>query len=500
MTCWYIPNQGEKMVEASIQDILSTLWNSKPIASLVSGDTGRVCRGCVIDSRQVQQDAIFVAFPGERVDGNDFARAAIEAGAGAVALTRTPDPELIACAEHHGCAVLTIACGEDFLLGLAHAWRTKLGCTVVGVTGSVGKTTTKDMLAAVLGTTYRVHATNGNFNNLIGMPLTILSAPRDTQVLVLEMGMNSRGEIEQLSRCAQPNIATITKIGTSHIGMLGSRENIARAKMEITCGMQGTSPSCDAPVPGESALLVLPAEDDFLPFMMAHLFDYGTEVKAVTVGGHEDCAYRMGEVALDAEGKPHFTAKLADGTEFAVALPVTGAQSALDAMLAIGVADTLGVNAGRIVHGLSNLNITGRRQESRSARDGARIIDDTYNASPESMAAALDLLTLLPAEGSRIAVLGEIAELGDETARLHALVGAYAAAKKLDYLACVGHEGAHEMAEAARLMGMAEDAVLELPNAEEAIARLRGVFTEGNVVLVKASRCVELDRLVEEVC
>ena len=483
------------MVELSIHDILSATS-----AALVAGDAERVCRGCVIDSRLVREGSIFVAFPGERVDGNDFARAAIEAGAGAVALTREPDPALVAYAAEHGCAVLAIEDGEGFLLALAHAWRRRLACTVVGITGSIGKTTTKDMVAAVLGTTYRVHATSGNYNNLIGMPLTILSAPADTQVLVLEMGMNSLGEIERLSRCAEPSLAVITKIGTSHIGMLGSRENIARAKMEIVLGMRPAPEGAPAPQTGAAPALVLPADDDFFPFMCERARAERSDISIVRAGASSDCAYRMGAAALDADGHPHFTAGLPGGAALEVTLSTTGAQSVSNAILAIAVGDLLGVAAHDMASALSGLAITGRRQEIRRARSGARVIDDSYNASPESMAAALDLLELLPATGSRIAVLGEIGELGDEAPRLHALVGAYAAAKKPDYLVCVGADGARDMAAAARLMGLSDDAVLELPDVDAAIERLAGAFRADDVVLVKGSRFVGLDRLDEEVC
>ncbi len=200
-----------------------------------------------------------LTIPGEKVDGNDFASRAIESGSGAVVMTRQPDAELVSLAQDKGCAILMTDDPEEFLLRLAHVYRLELGCLVVGITGSIGKTTTKDVLAAVLAKRYRVWATKGNFNNLIGMPLTVLSAPADTEVLVLEMGMNHFHEIERLSQSANPNLAIVSKIGTSHIGILGSRENIARAKSEIVQGM------CAA---GDfSPLLVLGGEDDFTPFI-----------------------------------------------------------------------------------------------------------------------------------------------------------------------------------------------------------------------------------------
>ena len=240
------------MIEIAVNNLAAATG-----ARTVTGEADRVCRGCVIDSRQVEEGTIFVAFPGENVDGNDFASRAVQSGAGAVVMTREPEAELVSLAQDKGCAILLTDDPEDFLLRLAHAYRLELGCLVVGITGSIGKTTTKDVLAAVLAKRYRVWATKGNFNNLIGMPLTVLSAPADTEVLVLEMGMNHFHEIERLSQSANPNLAIVSKIGTSHIGILGSRENIARAKAEIVQGM------CAA---GDFLpLLVLGGEDDFTP-------------------------------------------------------------------------------------------------------------------------------------------------------------------------------------------------------------------------------------------
>ena len=219
------------MIEIAVNNLAAATG-----ARTVTGEADRVCRGCVIDSRQVEEGTIFVAFPGENVDGNDFASRAVQSGAGAVVMTREPEAELVSLAQYKGCAILLTDDPEEFLLRLAHTYRLELGCLVVGITGSIGKTTTKDVLAAVLAKRYRVWATKGNFNNLIGMPLTVLSAPADTEVLVLEMGMNHFHEIERLSKSANPNLAIVSKIGTSHIGILGSRENIARAKAEIISG------------------------------------------------------------------------------------------------------------------------------------------------------------------------------------------------------------------------------------------------------------------------
>lgn len=468
-------------------------------ASVVAGDPARICRGCFIDSRLVERDGLFVAFSGERVDGNDFAPQAVSAGAAAVVLTRTPEDTLLEQAEAAGCAVLVADDAQEFLLLLAHVYRAELACTVVGVTGSIGKTTTKDFLAALLGARFRVWATKGNYNNLIGLPLSILSAPRDTQVLVLEMGMNARGEIERLAACAEPSLAVITKVGTSHIGMLGSRENIARAKAEIVSGMRPVPSRSEAGVPGTAPVLVLSGEDDFTPFIRDE-FALPAAVEVVLAGTGADDEVRASNIELDVEGHPSFDLLLASGESARITLAVTGAQSVSNAVLAAALAERLGIDAATMEAAFKRLAITGRRQELRRAACGARVIDDTYNASPESTAAALDLLEMLPVSGRRIAVLGEIGELGEEGPRLHALVGSYAAAKKPDLLVCVGTACAEEMAAAARLMGMPARSVAIAGDTERATEFVRQSLRPDDTLLVKGSRFLGLDRLVEEVC
>ncbi|MCF2621047.1 UDP-N-acetylmuramoyl-tripeptide--D-alanyl-D-alanine ligase [Collinsella tanakaei] len=470
------------MIEMRVRDLGEVTG-----AALLAGDPERVCRGCVIDSRLVDTDSIFVAFPGERVDGNDFAEKALRAGAGCVVMTRTPEPDVSALAAELGAAVLVCEDPTEFMLRLAHVWRKGLDCTVIGVTGSIGKTTTKDSLAQLLSCRYRVHVTQGNFNNLIGMPLTILSAPRDTEVLVLEMGMDGFGQIEQLSRCAEPDYAVITKIGTSHIGFLGSRENIARAKAEILAGMR----------PG--SLLVLNGEDDFTPFI-SETFAEPAGIEVIRCGVSDTDDVRAGAAVLDEYGCPHVSITFEDGSTIDTKLSILGSQSVVNALFAAALAHRLGVEPRKIDEQLGKLKITGRRAQVRDAACGARVLDDSYNAAPESVAAALNLLCALPASGRRMAVLGEMGELGDAGAQLHALCGSYAAAKDLDLLVCVGADNAREMADAARLMGMPEERVMLAADTDAVIGRVAGDLRSGDLVLVKGSRFVGLDRFVEEVC
>ena len=478
------------MVEIAVKHLQSTTG-----ARLVAGDPERVCRGVEIDSRQVGPDSVFVAFPGERVDGNAFAPAALSAGAGAVVLTREPDDSLVSLALECGAAILVTDDPTEFLLRFAQGYRARLRCTVIGVTGSIGKTTTKDVLAACLSKRFRVHATAGNFNSLIGLPLTILSAPADTQMLVLEMGMSDFGEIERLSKCAQPTYGIITKVGTSHIGMLGSREGIARAKAEIVAGMPPSSENFE----GHHSALIMHGEDDFTPYIIDR-YARPAGVDVVLAGTSTDDDVCATHVELDDEGCPVFDLTFEDGSSFKTRLAVPGAQSVPNALFAAAVAHRLGVPGFEIDEAFGELQMTGRRTQVRHAACGARVIDDSYNASPESMAAGLNLFSALPCSGSRIAVLGEIGELGDDAERLHALVGSYAAAKRPSMLICVGGENARVMADAARLMGLDEGDIQVVSDCDKLIERFAGVIGERDLVLVKGSRFVGLDRFVEEVC
>ncbi|QWT18039.1 UDP-N-acetylmuramoyl-tripeptide--D-alanyl-D-alanine ligase [Collinsella sp. zg1085] len=460
------------------------------------GEDSMHLKGLTIDSRQVMDGSIFVAFTGENLDGNQFARPALEAGAGAVVLSRQPDTELVNFAQKQGAALFYCPNPENLLLNLAHWYREQLACVVVGVTGSIGKTTTKDSLAHILSKHFRVHVTQGNFNSVIGLPLTVCAAPRGTEVLILEMGMDGFGQIERLSRCACPNYAIITKIGTSHVGLLGGREQIARAKSEIVAGMPASAQS----VLGHSSRLFLSGEDDFSSYIVeSAAAPAGIEPLYCGMGANNDV--RAYDIRLDEEGHPHFKLRFADGDTVPVHLSLTGQQSVINAVYAAGVAHELGMSAQEIAAAMSDIQLTGHRQEMRVSKLGARIIDDSYNASPESIAAALKLLQQLPCSGKRVAILGEMGELGEEASRMHGLCGAYAAASHLDTLIVVGtSECAAALVEAAGLMGMLPDSVVRVPSVDELMTQFENSFTTGDVVLIKASRFMQLDRFVEKVC
>ena len=379
--------------------------------------------------------------------------------------------------------------GEEFLLRLAAAWRAAHPAwVVVGVTGSVGKTTTKEMLAAAVGAQRRCHATRGNFNNLIGLPLTVLSAPEDTEVLVLELGMNHPHEIERLAGACHPTLACVTNVGTSHIGLLGSRENIARAKAEIVSGMRAHGELAPA--------LALTSSGDFTPFI-AEGFARPAGVDVVTVGRGEKDEVRLVSCALDDEGRATAGIACADGWTGSVRLPMPGRAPVDDLMLAVALVGRLGLDRTAALEAIATMPPTQMRLDVTEAPCGARVIDDSYNAAPASMAASLDVLASMACTGRRIAVLGEMGELGDDAVRLHGYVGAYAAAKGVDLLVLVGGDLADEMAEAARTMGLSEDALERFATVEEAVSVMVPVLAPGDLVLVKASRAARLDQFVK---
>ena len=476
------------MIHMSASDIAAATG-----ASLLSPGTRDVSGEAVIDSRKVGEGSLFVAFAGERVDGNDYLAAAARAGAAVVVASAEVGPDALAELASLGCAVLR-AEGDDceeFLLRLTERVREAHGeWLVVGVTGSVGKTTTKEMLAAAFGAQRRTHATAGNLNNLIGLPLTVLSAPDDAEVLVCELGMNHAGEIDRLARACRPALACITNVGTSHIGLLGSRENIARAKAEIVGGMRAHGELRPA--------LALVSTGDCTPFI-ADGFARPAGVEVAMVGRAAADEVRCDALSLDEEGRATATVSCADGWSGTVRLPMPGRAPVDDLLLALALVWRAGLDRDAALAAIERMPQAQMRLDVHVAPSGARVIDDSYNAAPASMASSLDVLASMSCAGRRVAVLGEMGELGDEARRLHGYVGAYAAAKGVDLLVLVGDELADEMAEAARTMGLSEDAIERLGSVEEAVRVIGPVLSEGDLVLVKASRAAGLDAFVRGV-
>jgi UDP-N-acetylmuramoyl-tripeptide--D-alanyl-D-alanine ligase len=413
---------------------------------------------------------LFVALPGERVDGHDYVRAAIDAGAAAAIVTRVPDdlgPDVDA-------TVVLVDDALDALHRLAAAWRRRFDPLVVGITGSIAKTSTKEAVAAVLGRRFLTLRSPGNMNNEIGLPLAVLDLGPEHEAAVLEMGMYVGGEIAALAAIARPSIGVVTAVQGVHLSRAGSIEAIEMAKAEL---VEALPPD---------GVAVLSADDDRVRRMAAR-----TDARVVTYGFADDADVRASDVRSEGFAGMAFWLHL-DGEEVPVRIPTLGALAVHNALAAVAVGHAAGVSTGAIVDGLAAGWSAPHRAEL-SIVNGVAIVDDAYNASPGSVRAALELLAGLP--GRRLAVLGEMLELGEASAAGHREIGE-AAALVCDLLVVVG-DGATTIADGALDAGLDPDLILRAADVDAARAILAAELREGDVVLVKASRGAGLDRLVD---
>ncbi len=425
------------------------------------------------DSRQLSGGDLFLPLIGERFDGHGFLASVLEAGA-AVLIAQAGHLEpasqasvLAAAAKAHVPVWLvpdTLQAYQD----LAGLWRLQLAAPVVAVTGSAGKTTTRELIRSALAPLGPIWASSGNENNDVGVPLTLLGAGPDQAALVVEMGMRGLGEIERLSRCASPDVAVITNIGTAHIGRLGSREAIATAKCEIVAGLT------------PDGLVVIPAGDPLLDRALARVWS-GRVVRVALQGeGHEAAADLVG--TFDCQGE------ILELAGVALPVPLEGVHHARNLMLAMAVARELGLDPERWRP--LQVDLPGGRSR-RLQQNGVLVLDETYNASPEAVLAALELLAQQP--GRHFAVLGTMLELGEQSLALHRSVAERARQLDLDGLVIVdqGEEGA-AMVEAAT--GLSRLRQVDCP--EDAAEPLKQWLQPGDVLLLKASRGVALERLI----
>jgi UDP-N-acetylmuramoyl-tripeptide--D-alanyl-D-alanine ligase len=417
---------------------------------------GRICT----DSRSLQTGDFFVPLVGENFDGHSFLGQLSALGAQAAVVEQSWSDPLPSDLLHWRVDDTLKAYQQ---LALLH--RRSLNQPLVAVTGSAGKTTTRELIRAALAPLGDVHCSEGNNNNDIGVPLTVLSADSHHCALVIEMGMRGPGEIERLSRCTEPDVAVITNIGTAHIGRLGSREAIAAAKCEITAALKS------------DGVVVIPAGDALLETALSKVWS-GRVVRVRLADDTPVAADCIG--AIDA-------GQLEVGMH-RLPLPLEGRHNARNVLLALAVADQLGVDSASL--NAMEVSVPGGRNR-RLLQGGLTLLDETYNASPEAVMAALTLLSSQP--GRRFAVLGTMLELGAQSLQLHADVATQAAALKLDGLVVVdgGAEG-RAMANAAA--GLPRLAVVSSP--EDAAKPLKEWLRAGDVVLLKASRGVALERLL----
>lgn len=463
------------MLRATVDTIVSVTGGQ-----LVLGEAGIVVNGLAIDSREASPGCAFVALPGERVDGHDFVRDALDAGARLVVVTRAREDvaAAIGMASERGVAVVRVADAVAAVQALAAWHRTRLHCPVIGVTGSTGKTTTKDFLRAVLGTSMKVVSTEGNRNNELGVPLTVLNAGSDTDALVVEMGMRGLGQIAALATVARPTVGLVTNVGQTHIEVLGTQDAITTAKGELV-----------ASIPVDGAVF-LNGDDAFtaslLPLAAAPVTLYGLD---------EGCSVRAENITLDDESKAMFTLQAPAGS-IEVALPVPGRHNVYNALAAAAVGLRLGVTLDEVVQGLENATLSAMRMQIFTTAGGITVINDAYNASPASMRAAVDTLAAVKVPGKRIAVLGDMAELGSLSELAHFRLGEDVGRAGLEVLVTVG-ERAARIAEGAKAQGMNAQMVRPCSATAEASEVLDDVLEEGDAVLVKASRVMGLEVVVE---
>jgi UDP-N-acetylmuramoyl-tripeptide--D-alanyl-D-alanine ligase len=421
------------------------------------------------DSRTTQAGDLFVALSGANFDGHKFVNDAFLRGAiGAVVEKKwsgkmPPDFVLLRVGN-------TLTAYQQIAAGYRHS----LGLKVIAITGSNGKTSTKDFTASVLGRRYRVTKTEGNFNNHVGLPRTILEAGPEDEIAVWEIGMNHPGEIAPLAQLARPDVAIITNIGIAHIEFMGSREAIAQEKGELAASL------------GPDGTLILNAADEFAETIARR------SKARVVVAGIDRGAVQARDIVQRSSGAEF---EIFEGAHRCHAiLPVPGLHMVQNALLAVAAGRVFGISLEECAEGLASAPLAKARLQIKTIR-GVQFIDDSYNANPDSTKAALRTLAELETEGKRLAVLGAMAELGAESKHGHKEVGAAAASLGIDYLLALG-PGAAEIAAGAEASGLTNSRVVR--NAAEAAELLDEVARPGDLVLVKGSRSARTERVLEE--
>lgn len=433
-------------------------------------------RGGAADSRRVQPGNAFFALPGERTDGQRFLAEAVAAGATALVLRDAPLADELATLSHGGAvSIVRVSDAGAALRAAGAAWRDRFEPLVVGVTGSLAKTSTKEQIAETLAEHWNVLRNEGNENNEIGLPLTLLRLRPEHEVAVLEMGMYVTGDIALLAAMARPSIGVVTAVRATHLARAGTLDAIEHGKRELVEAL---------PVTGTA---VLNFDDERVARMRAH-----TPAGVIGYGFERDADVTAEDVASLGEEGMRFTLRLPDGDRVPVRLPALGRHSVHNALAAAAVGVAAGLDAATIVRGLAR----GFRAPHRTqlVRAGEwRILDDSYNAAPDSMAAALELLGSLP--GRHVAVLGEMLELGEGSPEAHLEVGRRAA-ELADRLIVVG-SGAREIATGAAGAGMAAEHITLADDRDRAVELLLAELRPGDTVLIKASRGAALDLIVD---
>ncbi len=456
------------MIKLDVQDIVAAVEGS-----VVHGPQDGRIDMISLDTRALEPGGLFIPIKGDRFDGHDFLHEAVKKGA-KVIFTHKDN----GCYRHEGVTVIRVKDTLKALHRLARWYRTRFHVDFIAVTGSAGKTTTKNIIATLLEKRFKVLRTPGNYNNQIGLPMTVMDLDYSHRLGVVEMGMSGYGEIEELAEIVKPRVAVITNIGMSHIEKLGSREGILRAKMEIFQGMDKDS---IAVINADDELLRTGCKDLDIPIVYYGLREGDFRAKKVLSKGVEGMAYTL----------------LARGETFDVVSPLPGIHNVYNSLAAIAVARHFGIGFDEIIDALGYLEGESMRLSIHSAPGGVKVINDAYNASPESMEAALKVLK--DAAGKRkIALLADILEMGRFSEDGHRFVGRIAAETGVDVLITVGRKSRFIALEAKKA-GMKHDRVYSFDNKRGATELLKSFIERGDIVLVKGSRGMQMEELVEEI-
>lgn len=425
------------------------------------------------DTRTLEKGSMFIALRGERTDGHNFIKNAFDKGA-SVVVCETPvvPPE--------ECTVITVDDTIKALKDMAKKYMETFRIPVVGITGSVGKTTTKEMIAQILSTEYNVHKTMGNFNNHIGLPLSVLELTHEHTAAVFEMGMSGLGEIEYLTDIIRPDIGVITNIGISHIEKLGTRQNILRAKLEITKGMK------------ENGKLILNGDDELLSGLKGLL-----PMPLIFYGINETSDLNAFDIHSLGEDGVRFTVKLRN-EDVDIALPAPGIHNVSNALAAVACGLELNVSNENIKKGLANYSQEKMRLNIVKYKNGIKIINDSYNSAPSSAEASLSVLREVAGDKRSIAVLGDMLELGDYSREAHRQIGATVVREHINHLVAVGNL-ARDFVQGALEAGMDEKSTRYFIEPKQAISYLKDFLEPQDVVLFKGSRGMKLDSVIEGV-
>lgn len=454
-------------MQLTIQEILSET-GGKCLNNQEYGNT--IIENIFTDSRQKVNKGLFIPLMGEKFDGHDYINQVYSMGAIA---TLTAKQEVI----DNRLITIYVEDTREALLSLAKYYNKKFIRPIIAITGSVGKTTTKEMVTSVLETAFKVHKTVGNFNNDIGVPKTIFSLSPDDQVSVIEMGMNHFGEISQLSKTVNPDFAVITNIGTAHIENLGSREGILKAKLEI---LDGLKPNGKVIINGDEPLLFDIKQDNWITVGLHPKVDFNASLDYFATN-------------IVSYNKMTKAIVYTPTSEFLIKIPAPGKHMVRNALVAICIAEQLGISTENIIKGIANYQPEKMRMQIIKANE-MTIIDDTYNASYDSMAAAIDVLELYLPRNNRVAILGDIFELGDFSEQIHRNIGEYIADHTIDCLYTIGNFARY--INEAVTTSTNRIYTKHFDNKEIFIKELNTHIKPGDTILVKASRGMNFEEIV----